>query len=516
MKRATSVLLCLGLLASAAATGCNNAQADRQNQKSPTIFYELPTIKTITDYEQVPGNTQAIISVSVTSRVSGYMTEVCFKDGDLVKSNDVLFRIDPRQYKAELERAEGNLQQLEAHKVRLDKEYQRAKLLLSRGQISREEYDRYESDFKETEASVILARSNRDLARLNHDWCEVRASATGRLSRRMVDPGNLVKADDTVLTSIVSEDPIYVYMFVDEQTTLKIQRLMEQGKLGATSLSEVPVQISLSDEGDDEFPHAGVVDFTDNKEDIGTGTLRFRCKLDNKDHFMIPGLVVRVRLPIGAPHPAIFIRERALVNDQGEKGVYLIRERDEEGKPFPNDVDRKGKPFFNDKKPLEQRAFWSKVGNPGKAHDGLVEIENGVKAGDWVVISDMQRLKNGKAVVAERYTKRDVATQVADNQAGPPDSFVTYDLPIKDTVTDFERIEGETDAVFTVQVTPRVSGYMTKVNFKDGDLVKAGDLLFEIDSRPFKNELDRRPRAISSSWKPTGTAWKASITGPRT
>ena len=213
------------------------------------------------------------------------MTEVCFKDGDLVKANDVLFRIDPRQYKAELERAEGNLEQLEAHKVRLDKEYQRAKLLLSRGQISREEYDRYESDFRETEAGVILARSNRDLARLNHDWCEVRASADGRLSRRMVDPGNLVKADDTVLTSIVSEDPIYVYMFVDEQTTLKIQRLMEQGKFGAASLHEVPVQISLSDEGDDEFPHTGIVDFTDNKEDIGTGTLRYRCKLDNPKPF---------------------------------------------------------------------------------------------------------------------------------------------------------------------------------------------------------------------------------------
>ena len=129
------------------------------------------------------------------------------------------------------------------------------------------------------------------------------------------------------------------------------------------------MQISLSDEGDDQFPHTGIVDFTDNKEDIGTGTLRFRCKLDNPNHFLIPGLVVRVRLPIGAPHQATFIREQALVNDQGEKGVYLIRERDEDGKPFPNDVDRKGKPFYNDKKPLEQRAFWSKVGNPGKSHD---------------------------------------------------------------------------------------------------------------------------------------------------
>jgi len=263
MKRATSVLLCVPLLASAAATGCKDANADRQKLTTPVISYDLPVTKTITDYEQFPGETEAIISIQVTSRVSGYMNEVNFKDGDLIKEGDILFKIDPRQYKAELERAEGNLQQIEAHETRLDKEYQRAKILRARGQISPEEYDRYESDYKETEANVKLAKSNRDLAKLNYDWCEVRASTSGRLSRRMVDPGNLVKADDTVLTSIVSLDPMYVYFDVSEQAMLKIQRLLKQGKVNAPSLQEVPVQISLSDEGDDEFPHTGIVDFTD-------------------------------------------------------------------------------------------------------------------------------------------------------------------------------------------------------------------------------------------------------------
>ena len=497
MKRATSVLLCVPLLASAAATGCNDAQADRQQLKMPTITYELPITKTITDYEQFPGETQAIISIDVTSRVSGYMTEVNFKDGDLVKADDVLFKIDPRQYKAELERAEGNLQQIEAHKTRLEKEYHRAKILLGRSQISQEEHDRYESDFRETEANVQLAKSNRDLAKLNYDWCEVRASTSGRLSRRMVDPGNLVKADDTVLTSIVSQDPMYVYFDVNEQAMLKIQRLLKEGKLSAPSVHEVPVKISLSDEGEDEFPHTGIVDFTDNKVDINTGTLRFRAKLDNKDHFIIPGLVVRVRLPIGDPHPAIFIRERALVTDQGEKGVYLIREHDDKDQPYPNDIDRKGTAFFNDQKPLAQLAFWSTVGNPGVAHDGLVEIASGVRSGDWVVVSDMQRLKNGKVVKAEKYAEGAPASdskersKVAGNKPILPDTYVMYDLPITQTVTEFEQIQGESDAIFSVQVTARVSGYMTQVNFKDGDLVKAGDLLFQIDSRPFKAELDR-------------------------
>ncbi len=129
MKRATSVLLCVLLLSSAAVTGCKDSEGGGQKQAVPAISYDLPIVKTITDYEQFPGETEAIISIQVTSRVSGYMTEVNFKDGDMVKEGDVLFKIDPRQYKAELERAEGNLQQIEAHEARLEKEYQRANLL---------------------------------------------------------------------------------------------------------------------------------------------------------------------------------------------------------------------------------------------------------------------------------------------------------------------------------------------------------------------------------------------------
>ena len=159
----------------------------------------------------------------------------------------------------------------------------------------------------------------------------------------MVDPGNLVKADDTVLTSIVSLDPMYVYFFVNEDVTLRIQRELEAGGARAPSLREVPVQISLSDEGEDEFPHTGIVDFTDNKEVSESRTLRFRAKLDNKDHFIVPGMVVRVRLPIGEPHPAVFVRDRALVTDQGEKGVYIIRERDDTGQAFPERRGQEGR-----------------------------------------------------------------------------------------------------------------------------------------------------------------------------
>ena len=262
------------------------------------------------------------------------------------------------------------------------------------------------------------------------------------------------------------------------------------------------MQISLSDEGDDEFPHKGIVDFTDNKEVNESRTLRFRAKLDNKDHFIVPGMVVRVRLPIGDPHPAVFIPERALVTDQGEKGVYVVRERDDKGQPFPNDKDKKGKAFFNNQKALEQRAFWTKVVDPGVPHDGLVEVKDGVRAGDWVVVGGMQRLKNDKVVKAERFgqdktvskPKQDKPEQEKLKQVSKMpahDIYVAYDLPIVQTVQEFERIEGGSEAIFSVQVMSRVSGYMTHVKFKDGDLVKAGDLLFQIDPRQYKAELDR-------------------------
>jgi membrane fusion protein, multidrug efflux system len=500
MKRATSLLLCLPLLASAAATGCQKMQADPSKASSAETYvaYEPPVTRTITDFAQFPGVTESIISVPVTSRVTGYMTEVHFKDGDMVKEGDLLFTIDPRQYKADLDRTQGNMEQIEAHKNRLEKEYRRAKTLLSRGQISQEEHDRYEADFKETEANLKLAKAGYDVARLNYEWCEVRASASGRLSRRLVDPGNLVKADDTVLTSIVSLDPMYVYFFVNEQVNQRIKRELEAGGIATASLKEVPVQISLSDEGDDEFPHQGIVDFTDNKEVNESRTLRFRAKLDNKDHFIVPGMVVRVRLPIGEPHPAVFIPERALVTDQGEKGVYIVRERDDKGQPFPNDKDKKGKAFFNNQKALEQRAFWTKVVDPGATHDGLVEIKDGVRAGDWVVVGGMQRLKNDKVVKAERFGEKKTASTPKQEKPKQElskmpvqDIYVAYDLPIMQTVQDFERVEGGSEAIFSVQVMSRVSGYMTQVKFKDGDLVKAGDLLFQIDPRQYKAELDR-------------------------
>jgi multidrug efflux system membrane fusion protein len=389
------------------ATGCQQAQSG-PTRTTPIAVYDTPVTRTVLDYEEFPGETDSPYSVQVRARVTGYMTNVYFHDGNMVRKGDKLFEIDPRQYRADLERARGTVAQYDAHVERLRKEYNRAKNLKDRGSISQEEHDHYEADFKESEANLEVARANRDLAALNLEWTEVTAPIDGLLSRRMVDPGNLIKADDTVLTSVVSLDPLYVYFDVHEQAMLRIKRLMMDGKLKlqAQGAKEVPVQIGLSDETD--FPHKGIVDFTDNRVDLNTGTLRFRARIDNPadangNRFIVPGLFVRVRLPIGNPHSALMVREQALVTDQGRKTVYIVKEKkDEKGEPAKGE---KGEPVYI--------AMVRDVGNVGVLRDGYREVEKGIDPDDKVVVAGMQRLRPGIEVKIEKYDEAAVAKKAA-------------------------------------------------------------------------------------------------------
>jgi membrane fusion protein, multidrug efflux system len=392
MDRRASVLL---LLSMAALSGCQGAST-APPKSAPNVEFQLPVAGQVTDYSDFPGTTDAIVTVQVTSRVSGYMTKVYFKDGTAVEEGNLLFEIDPRQYKAEFDRAEGNVAQIEAHMRRLNKEYDRARKLLMKNSISPEEYDRYESDFKETQANLEITKANFDLAKLNLNWTEVRAPSAGLLSRRMVDPGNLIKADDTVLTSIVTQDPMYVYFDVDEQNMLKVRRLIRDGKIKAKSEKEVPVLFGLSDETPD-FPHAGTVDFTDNRVDVNTGSLRFRAKVKNEKGLLTPGLFVRVRLPIGDPHETLFVREEALASDQGRKIVYTI-----EWKPVFED----GKPVYVEsgsgpEKTKTQKEGWIVGVKPlkvGSLRDGFRAIEEGLAATDKVIVTGLQKIRPGKEV----------------------------------------------------------------------------------------------------------------------
>jgi multidrug efflux system membrane fusion protein len=358
--------------------GCQQSAANVPKPPPPRVEYQKPIAGRVTDFAEFPGSTDARITVQVRARVSGYMTHVNFQDGAQVREGDKLFEIDRRPYQADYDRAVGTVAQMDAHLKRLEKEYNRAKNLLARQSISQEEHDLYEANYRETLANLEVAKANMDLTKLNLEWTIIKAPATGLLSRRLVDPGNLIKQDDTILTSIVTQDPMYVYFDVDEQNTLRVRRLLREGKIKAKTEHEVPVQVGLSDEPD--FPHVGLVDFTDNRVDINTGSLRFRATISNKDSVFTPGLFVRVRLPIGDPHQTIFVREEALASNQAQRIVYVI----------VNKTDPKGGP---EKYVIETREV-----TIGALRGQYRAIEKGIKPDDWVVVTGLQRIRPGLEV----------------------------------------------------------------------------------------------------------------------
>lgn len=376
----------MALLGCAALAGCERAQPRLAAPKPQVVIFSQPVSDYVTDYEDFTGRTEAVFTVEIRARVSGYLDKVNFKDGDEVKEGDLLFEIDPRPYKAELNRMEASVAQSEARRKRLDADFRRASNLYNRGNVSREDFDKVAGDHSEAEAAVGVARAIFDLAKLNITFTRITAPISGRLSRRLVDPGNLVKADETSLTTIVSLDPLYVYFDVDERTMLRYRRLVNEGKVKSRTVAEVPILIGLSDE--EGFPHKGVIDFSDNKVDPGTGTLRVRAKLDNpKPRVFSPGLFTRVRLPVGAPRKSLMIAEQAIGTDQGRKFLYLV----------------------NDKNEVVYRPV--KV---GKLDSGMRVIENGLAPGDRVVVTGLQRIRPGAKV-----DPKPEETKKAPNAVGP-------------------------------------------------------------------------------------------------
>jgi RND family efflux transporter MFP subunit len=339
------------------------------------VVVSRPVVKQITDFEDYTGRTESVASVEVRARVTGYLDKVLFKEGVEVKQGDPLFDIDRRTYQAELKRMEAVLRQAEAHVKRLQFDYKRAVPLLPNHAISQEEFDKIVGDRDEAEAAVRLAEASLDLARLNLSFATVTAPIGGRISRQLIDPGNMVKADETVLTTIVTLDPIYAYFDVDERSVLKFRRLREAGKVKSARESVAPVQMGLLDEVDDKgnplFPHAGVINFVDNRLESMTGTLRLRGRFDNPKYFLAPGLFARIRVPIGSAHSAILVSEQAFGSDQGQRFVYVV----------------------NDKNEIEYRRV--KV---GPLQDGLRVAEQGLAETDRVVVSGLQRVRAGMKV----------------------------------------------------------------------------------------------------------------------
>jgi RND family efflux transporter MFP subunit len=330
----------------------------------PLVKVSKPVHKSVEEYEDFTGVTQAKQMVEVRARASGYLAKAYFKEGALVQKDEVLFDIDPRTYQADLARMEANVVQSEAHLARLKLDYRRVQELFDRGGSSREELDRMSGDLLEAEAAVRSAKAGRDLTKLNLGFCKVTAPFGGRISRRLLDPGNMVKADETPLTTLVSIDPIYVYFDIDDANMLRLRRLVQEKKIKALWEPNMPVQLGLADETD--FPHAGIVDFVDNQVDAGTGTLRMRGVFPNLDGTLAPGLFVRIHLPIGTRHEALLVAEEALGRDQGQKYVLRVNPK--------NQVD------------------YCPV-TVGRQYGRLRELTEGLSAKDRIIVSGLQRVR---------------------------------------------------------------------------------------------------------------------------
>ncbi len=356
------------------------------------VVVALPRTGQITDHEDFTGRTVANKTIEIRARVTGYIDKINFieNEGRDVESGSVLFEIDPRLYEAEVARAQANLLQTQTRLKRIELDYDRALKTVASRTITQEQFDQVAGDRAEAKAEVEIMKANLDLARLNLSYTKVTAPISGRVSRRQLDQGNLVRADETVLATIVSMDPMYAYFELDERTLLKLRRAVEdEGMISTRNENSVPIQMALADE--EGYPHEGVVNYFDNQLDAGTGTLQARAVFDNRDRMLAPGMFVRVRLPIGRPYQALLIPEQALGTDQGQKFVYVVDD--------------------------QNRAQYRRL-EVGKLERGERVVLGGITASDRVIVSGLQRVRPGE-IVAPRADEKPTATAGAESGATP-------------------------------------------------------------------------------------------------
>lgn len=369
--------------------GCREEQKKADPPPPMTVYWVKPTSNPVTEFEEFTGRTAATKVNELRARVSGYLARIDFEDGAHVEKDEVLFKIDDRPFVAEEQRTGAVVNQFEARIKRLTSQLQRAQELLERNAMSQNEFDTAKYDLEEATANLAEARAAHELAILNVQFTTIKAPLNGRIGRRLLDVGNLVMADQTSLATIVPQDQVYVDFDMDERTVLKIRRTADPAVVTQGKDSNVTVDIALADAP--EFSLHGRVDFLDNQIDSATGTLRARATVDNSDGLLSPGLFVRLRYPIGQPLQSLLIPEEAMASDQGRPFVFVVGVGvgDHAGMPvaLARDV------------------------QPGPLVGSQRVIRSGVNSDDRVIVTGLQRLRNGMLIKPEKKPGQEVSTE---------------------------------------------------------------------------------------------------------
>ncbi|WP_270841411.1 efflux RND transporter periplasmic adaptor subunit [Enterobacter kobei] len=353
------------MLLSLLLVGCDNSVAQNAAPPAPAVNAADVVVKSISQWDSFNGRIEAVESVQLRPRVSGYIDKVNFTDGQEVKKGEVLFTIDDRTYRAALEQAQATLERAKTQASLARSEANRTDKLINTNLVSREEWEQRRAAAIQAQADIRAAQAAVDAAQLNLDFTKVTAPIDGRASRALITSGNLVTAGDSasVLTTLVSQKTVYVYFDVDESTYLHYQNLARSGQGASSNHTALPVEIGLA--GEEGYPHQGKVDFLDNQLAPSTGTIRMRALLDNAQRHFTPGLFARVRLPGSAEFQATLIDDKAVLTDQDRKYVYIV---DKEGKAQRRDI------------------------TPGRLADGLRIVQQGLKPGDKVIVDGLQKV----------------------------------------------------------------------------------------------------------------------------
>ena len=341
----------------------------------PAVTITNPVSKEVTDWDEFTGRLYPVESVDVRARVSGYLDSVNFTEGAIVKKGDLLYVIDPRPYKIALDEALAEKNRADAALDLAENDLKRAQNLHKAHAMSDEELDTRGKQKREAQAQLDAAKAAIAAAKLNIEFTHITAPISGRISRTSVTVGNLVKGGDmesTLLTNIVSLDPIYVYFTADEQSVLRYTRLDMQGSRESSRIKPNPVFLKLADE--DDFVHKGHMDFVDNQIDLNTGTMRARAIVENPDLLLVPGMFADVKLLGEGPYQSLLIPDKAINVDQTTRFVYVV----------------------DDKNMVSRREV-----TPGRMFEGLRVIRSGLNPDDKVVIDGLQRIRAGMQVTPQ-------------------------------------------------------------------------------------------------------------------